>query len=165
MTQPVATHRAYIGIGANLGDAQATVRCALGALERLGRVTRRSSLYGSPPWGKLDQPDFVNAVAALETALAPQALLAALQALERELGRTPGPRWGARAIDLDILTYDDARIDEPGLQIPHRYLRERAFALVPLAEIDPAWIPARDARADRGTVVRLGPSSDRADDR
>jgi 2-amino-4-hydroxy-6-hydroxymethyldihydropteridine diphosphokinase len=92
-----------------------------------------------------EQPDFVNAVALLETSLEPAALLAALKAIEAELGRRPTFRWGPRAIDLDILTYGNERIEQPGLVIPHERLAERAFVLVPLAEIDPRFAAARDA--------------------
>jgi 2-amino-4-hydroxy-6-hydroxymethyldihydropteridine diphosphokinase len=132
----VRAHRAYVGLGANLGDARANVLLALDALGALGTVRRRSSLYQTRPWGNVDQPDFVNAVALLETALGPKALLGALRAIERKLGRVPGERWGPRAIDLDILTYDDLEIGEANLHVPHPGLRERAFVLVPLAEID-----------------------------
>jgi 2-amino-4-hydroxy-6-hydroxymethyldihydropteridine diphosphokinase len=111
----------------------------------LGTVQRRSRLYRTQPWGYTDQPDFVNAVAALSTELGPLDLLHALQALERELGRLPGIRWGPRAIDLDILTYDDFETGGDGLRLPHPHLYERAFVLVPLAEIDPAFVRARDA--------------------
>jgi 2-amino-4-hydroxy-6-hydroxymethyldihydropteridine diphosphokinase len=106
-----------------------------------------------------DQPPFVNAALALETALAPYPLLAALKALEAELGRVASFRWGPRAIDLDILTYGELRLDEPDLTIPHARLTERAFALVPLAEIDPAFAAARDALApgDLAAVERIGP--------
>lgn len=149
--------RAYIGVGANLGDPQATVAAALQALTALGRVTARSSFYRTQPWGKRDQPYFVNAVAALETDLAPRALLSALKRLERRFGRVPGERWGPRALDLDILTYGDLRIAEPDLCVPHPRLRERAFVLVPLAEIDPAWAAARDALGDDASVEALTP--------
>jgi 2-amino-4-hydroxy-6-hydroxymethyldihydropteridine diphosphokinase len=134
--------RAHIGVGANVGDAVTTVRGAIDALGRLGTVVRKSSLYRSKPWGVREQPDFINAVALLDTALDPQALLASLQELEREFGRIPGPRWGPRALDLDILTYDDGKLDEHGLIIPHPLLRERGFVLVPLAEIDDAYSDA-----------------------
>ena len=106
-----------------------------------------------------DQPPFVNAALALATALEPHALLAALKEIERELGRRPSFRWGPRAIDLDILAYDEVRIDEPALTIPHARLAERAFALVPLAEIAPAFAALRDAlpAAELAAVERIGP--------
>jgi 2-amino-4-hydroxy-6-hydroxymethyldihydropteridine diphosphokinase len=131
--------RAAIGIGSNLGDPRANVRRALRALERIGRVAAHSRLYRSKPWGVAEQPDFCNAVALLDTELEPRALLERLKSLERELGRLPSERWGPRAIDLDILTYESRRVDEPDLQIPHARLYERAFALVPLAELEPAY--------------------------
>lgn len=131
--------RAAIGIGSNLGDPRANVRAAFRALERAGRVVARSRLYRSKPWGMTDQPEFCNAVAIVETDLEPRALLALLKALEGELGRKPSVRWGPRLIDLDILTFGTRRVDEPDLQIPHPRLFERAFALVPLAELEPRY--------------------------
>jgi 2-amino-4-hydroxy-6-hydroxymethyldihydropteridine diphosphokinase len=110
----------------------------------LGAVDVRSQLYRTKPWGGIDQPDFINAVVALRTDLDPVPFLRALQSLERRLGRRPGARWGARAIDLDVLTFDDVR-SVGALVLPHPRLRERAFVLVPLAEIDPAYAPDRDA--------------------
>ena len=131
--------RVAIGVGSNLGDPPLNVRTAFDALEQIGEVVARSHLYRSKPWGKTDQPDFCNAVAIVDTALQPGPLLGALKALEAQLGRVPGERWGPRLIDLDILTYGDRQIDEPGLRVPHPRLHERGFALVPLAEVDPAY--------------------------
>lgn len=150
---------AHIGLGANLGDAVATLREAARRLERLGRVTARSSLYRTPAWGVTEQPPFVNAVVALETARDPHALLRALKALEDELGRTATFRWGPRTIDLDILTYDDVHLDEPALTIPHARLAERAFALVPLAEIAPAFVALLEAlpASEIAAIERIGP--------
>jgi 2-amino-4-hydroxy-6-hydroxymethyldihydropteridine diphosphokinase len=127
---------ARIGIGSNVGDAAANVRAAFEALSAAGVVTARSSLYRTKAWGVTDQADFFNAAALLETALSPRELLGALKAIEQEMGRTQTYHWGPRVIDLDILAYDDIKMDEPDLTIPHARLRERAFALVPLAEID-----------------------------
>jgi 2-amino-4-hydroxy-6-hydroxymethyldihydropteridine diphosphokinase len=151
--------RAAIGLGANLGDPVATVRAARAALSGLGRVVASSSLYRTPAWGVTEQPAFVNAAVVLETDLAPHALLAGLKDLEASLGRTTTYRWGPRAIDLDILAYDDLRLDEPDLTIPHARLRERAFALVPLAEIDAAFVPLRAAlpASELAGVERIGP--------
>jgi 2-amino-4-hydroxy-6-hydroxymethyldihydropteridine diphosphokinase len=148
---------AAIGIGSNVGDAAEHVRRAFTRLAELGTVVARSSLYRSPPWGVTDQAPFVNAVALLETALAPRALLAALKLIEREEGRVPTYRWGPRVLDLDILTYGEQRVDEPDLVVPHARLRERAFALVPLAEVDARWSAARDALppGERAGVVEL----------
>jgi 2-amino-4-hydroxy-6-hydroxymethyldihydropteridine diphosphokinase len=150
--------RALLGLGANLGDPIATLNEAKMRLGRLGAITAVSALYRTPPWGVLEQPPFVNAALALETALDPDALLAALKALERDLGRVASERWGPRAIDLDILDVEGVRRNDPHLTIPHQRLLERAFALVPLAEIEPAFAAARDAlaQADLAAVERIG---------
>ncbi len=150
--------RALLGLGANLGDPVATLNEAKARLAAIGRVTAMSSLYRTPPWGVTEQPPFVNAALALETSLDPDALLVALKALERELGRVASVRWGPRAIDVDILDVDGVRRNDPHLTIPHARLYERAFALVPLAEIEPAFIAARDAlpATDLAAVERIG---------
>jgi 2-amino-4-hydroxy-6-hydroxymethyldihydropteridine diphosphokinase len=150
---------AAIGIGSNAGDARARVRDAFDRLAALGTVVARSALYRTQPWGVTDQPAFVNAAASLDTALAPRALLAELKRIEDEAGRVPTYRWGPRVLDLDILTYGDLRVDEPDLVIPHARLPERAFALVPLAEIDPRYAELRDALppGERAGVVELPP--------
>jgi 2-amino-4-hydroxy-6-hydroxymethyldihydropteridine diphosphokinase len=138
--------RVYIGIGSNVDDPVHQVRKAIDALRAAGEVVVVSSLYRTAPWGKIDQPDFVNAAVALDTQLRPRPLLDVLKRLERELGREEhGERWGPRRIDFDILAYGDERVDEEDLVIPHPRLRERAFALVPLAEIAPAYATMRDA--------------------
>jgi 2-amino-4-hydroxy-6-hydroxymethyldihydropteridine diphosphokinase len=146
---------ACVGLGANLGDAAATVRMALQALDALPhtRLVRTSRLYRTPPWGNTSQPDFVNAVAVLETELDARDLLDGLLGIEREFGRvraTDGSdRWGARTLDLDLLLHGDTRIDEPGLHVPHPHLHERAFALLPLVEVMPdAVIPGRGRARD-----------------
>jgi 2-amino-4-hydroxy-6-hydroxymethyldihydropteridine diphosphokinase len=128
--------RAAIGIGSNLGNPPANVRAAFRALRSAGRVAATSQLYRTKPWGVADQPEFCNAVAIVETDLNPRELLEALKKIETDLGRVPGERWGPRAMDLDILLYGDRQVDEPGLHIPHPRLSERAFALIPLAEVD-----------------------------
>lgn len=158
---------AYIGLGANLGDAEVTVRAALAALSALPEthLLAGSRLYRTPAWGRLDQPAFINAVAALETALAPEALLDQLLALERSHGRQrlDGERWGPRTLDLDVLLFGDAVIDRPRLRVPHPHLHERAFALLPLAEIAPqALIPGHGtvqaalAQLETGGLVPIG---------
>jgi 2-amino-4-hydroxy-6-hydroxymethyldihydropteridine diphosphokinase len=102
------------------------------------RLLKRSRLFRSAPWGRLDQPEFINAAAMLETALAPRALLDAMLAIERAAGRErDGTHWGPRVLDLDLLVYGDRALNEPGLRVPHPHLPERAFVLVPLAEIAP----------------------------
>lgn len=137
MSAPV---RACIGLGANLGEAAATVRAAFPALAALPgcRLLATSRLYRTPAWGRTDQPDFINAAAVLETTLPAAELLAGLLEIERRAGRVRGgedTRWGPRMLDLDLLLYGDQELDLPGLQVPHPYLRQRAFVLVPLAEI------------------------------
>ena len=144
-----ASVRAFVGLGGNLGPVAETLRAAFAALDALPgtRLLRASRLYRTPAWGNEAQPDFVNAVAVLETVLRPQALLDALLALERDFGRerdAAGARWGPRTLDLDLLLHGDATIDAPGLHLPHPHLHQRAFVLVPLAEIAPdARIPNR----------------------
>ncbi|HET7663297.1 MAG TPA: 2-amino-4-hydroxy-6-hydroxymethyldihydropteridine diphosphokinase [Rhodanobacteraceae bacterium] len=130
--------QAYVALGANLGDPQAQVRAAMRALDTLAQthVTARSPLYLTPPWGVTAQPAFVNAVAGIETALSAHALLAALQTLESRAGRTrDGRRWGPRVLDLDLLLYGDMQLQDGQLAIPHPRLAERAFVLLPLADI------------------------------
>ena len=125
----------YLGLGSNLGDREANLRDALRALWRMGRVESVSSLYETEPVGP-PQPPFLNAACRFETGLEPRPLLRFLQGLEHELGRRPGgERWGPRPIDLDILLYEDRLVDEEGFVVPHPRLAERAFVLVPLAEI------------------------------
>jgi 2-amino-4-hydroxy-6-hydroxymethyldihydropteridine diphosphokinase len=131
---------AYIGLGANLGEPEVTIRRALDLLAAVPGVdvVLVSSLRETDPVGYLDQPRFLNGAARLETDLSPGALLAVLLEVERELGRTrEGARFGPRTIDLDLLLYGDEEVDEPGLTVPHPRLHQRRFALEPLAELDP----------------------------
>ena len=131
---------AYVALGSNLDDPRVQVERALTALVDIPdtRMVQRSSLYRSRPFGPVEQPDFVNAVAGVLTRLDPAALLAQLKALEAQLGRErPIVRWGPRRIDLDLLVHGDARIATADLQVPHPGIAERAFVLVPLAEIAP----------------------------
>ena len=146
---------AYIALGANLDDPLGQLRAALDAVAALpdSRMLRTSSFYRTAPVGAPGQPDYLNAVAVLETGLAPDDLLAALLEIEHDFGRRREYRNAPRTLDLDLLLYDDAVIDRPHLQIPHPRLHLRAFVLVPLAEIAPelrlpgrgsvaAWLPA-----------------------
>ncbi|WP_305804038.1 2-amino-4-hydroxy-6-hydroxymethyldihydropteridine diphosphokinase [Stenotrophomonas sp. YIM B06876] len=140
--------RASIGLGANLGDAEAAVRAAMVALDRLPatRVVACSRLFRTPAWGNEAQPPFINAAAVVDTGLSAPELLQALLQTERAFGRIrlPGERWGPRTLDLDLLLYGEQVIALPHLQVPHPYLHERAFALLPLADIAPdAVIPGR----------------------
>ena len=136
MTTPVI---AFVGLGGNLGDPEVTLDAALQALDGVQetRLLRASRLYRTPAWGVEQQPDFINAVVMLETRLGAPALLESLFVIERQHGRVreAEQRWGPRTLDLDLLLYGDAVIDEPGLRVPHPHLHERAFALLPLLEI------------------------------
>ena len=133
---------AYVGLGSNLESPRRQITTAVAALGALPGTSleRCSSLYRSAPVGFADQPDFVNAVVCVQTSLSPHELLDALLAIEREHGRTRTVRNGPRTLDLDLLLHGDAMIDAPGLQIPHPRLAERAFVIVPLAEIAPALV-------------------------
>jgi 2-amino-4-hydroxy-6-hydroxymethyldihydropteridine diphosphokinase len=139
---------AYVGLGANLGDRKGSI---LRAAELIG-ARRLSTIRETEPWGLVDQPPFLNAVAEVETDLAPQALLVRLLEVERDLGRVrDGERWGPRAIDLDLLLYGTETIDEPGLRVPHPRLHERLFVLEPLAELAPELDVA--GRGDVGSLL------------
>lgn len=130
---------AYIGLGSNLGNPTEQLSRALAELAQIPctELNSHSSLYLSPPMGGMDQPDYINAVAGLETALEPEELLHNLQAIESAHGRIRGERWGARTLDLDLLVYGSKIIDTPNLKMPHPGLCERAFVLYPLYEIAP----------------------------
>ena len=153
-------HTAFIALGSNLGDPASTLRRAIAALAEMpqSRLATASSLYRSTPMGHADQPDFVNAVAQLSTTLAPQALLAALLAIEKDFGRERTFRNAPRTLDLDLLLYDAQVLDEPGLCLPHPRMHQRAFVLAPLIEIAPACIiPGRGSAAD--WLARCGEQS------
>ena len=151
--------RVLIALGGNVGDVRATF---LKAIARIRGMTQavllaRSSDYATPPWGEEKQPRFINACIEIETGLDPHALLLALQKIEKSFGRDRAreKRWGPRTLDLDMLAYDDVRIDRPELTLPHPRLFERAFVLVPLAEIAPdrviAGHPVKTALAGLST--------------
>jgi len=156
---------ALIGLGGNLGDVRATFDRAVTLLceDETVRLVARSSDFRTPPWGVLDQPAFINRCLVVETALAPRALLDRGLAVERKLGRDRAreQRWGPRPIDIDLLSYDGADIDEPGLRLPHPEILRRAFVLVPLAEIAPdrliGGVTVRDAlgKLDTTGIERL----------
>lgn len=158
---------ALIGLGGNIGDARATLDRAVFLLcDGVDiRLIARSSDYQTAPWGVSDQPPFINLCLRVETALSPHDLLRRALAVEKRLGRdrAAGTRWGPRAVDIDILAYDDVAVDDPDLRLPHPFLAERAFVLIPLAEIAPDRVIAgrtvRDlaARVDAAGVERLPP--------
>jgi 2-amino-4-hydroxy-6-hydroxymethyldihydropteridine diphosphokinase len=144
---------AYVGLGSNLADPVAQVRRALDELAGIPdtQLIARSPLYKSPPLGPQDQPDYINAVAALDTRLAPLDLLAALHDIERRHGRMrDATRWGPRGLDLDLLLYGDVVMDTAELTLPHPGLPERAFVLYPLFDVAPQL-----AVPGRGTVREL----------
>lgn len=129
----------FLGLGGNIGAPDKAMRAALTALDRRSDTTivEVSSLYRTPPWGMADQPDFLNAVAHIRTALEPRKLLAVCLEIERTLKRVRTLRWGPRSIDMDILIFGARIIEEEGLSVPHPRMAERAFVLAPLAEIAP----------------------------
>ena len=129
--------RVYLGLGANLGDREASIDKAMLALEGLAAVDGTSSLYETEPWGYKDQPRFLNSVCTGTTELGARALLDGVKAIEEELGREATFRNGPRSIDIDILFYGDQIVDEDGLQIPHPGIPDRTFVLVPLLELAP----------------------------
>ena len=143
--------RAAIGLGANLGDAAGSVRAAMDALAGLPATTLQaaSRFYRTPAWGVTAQPDFINAVALVETTLSPRDLLDALLAIERSFGRTrlDGERWGPRTLDLDILLFGNRLLSEERLTVPHYHMHARAFVLYPLAEIAPPDLQLPDGRS------------------
>ena len=148
--------QAAIALGANLGDCRATLEGALAALEASPgvRLLARSHWYRSAPVGP-PQPDYLNGCALLAVALEPEALLERLLATERRFGRVRGERWGPRSLDLDLLLMGDRRLSTPRLTLPHPRLRERAFVLVPLAEIAPAWIDPISGRSVAALAAAL----------
>lgn len=152
MTAPA---RAYVAFGANLGDPAAAFALALERIASLPgtRVVAQSALYRTAPIGVAGQPDYINAVIAVDTALAPRALLDALLAIEHEGGRTRDYHQAPRTMDLDLLLHGDSVVSEPGLELPHPRMHQRAFVLKPLAEIAPAaMIPGH------GSVAALLPT-------
>jgi 2-amino-4-hydroxy-6-hydroxymethyldihydropteridine diphosphokinase len=160
-----APAEAFIALGGNVGDVRATFDRAITLLceNDKTRLTARSSDYRTPPWGVTDQPPFINAVIAVATILPPRALLTRALEVERTLGRDRGRerRWGPRTIDIDLLAYDDLALAEPDLFLPHPRMFERAFVLVPLAEIAPdrviGGVRVADVlgRVDAGDIEKL----------
>jgi len=159
---------AYVALGSNLGDRAALLRGALAALQRAGdvRVVAESAVYETAPVGGPAQPDYLNMVVAVKPSLSPEALLERCLSIEAEHGRVRRERWGARTLDLDLLSYDAATLRTERLTLPHPRMAERAFVLVPLAEIAPALkigdttVGELAERIDRSGLRRLGPLAD-----
>ncbi|GAB2657735.1 2-amino-4-hydroxy-6-hydroxymethyldihydropteridine diphosphokinase [Arenimonas aestuarii] len=150
---PAAPVPAWVAIGGNQGEVRTTLEAAIDAIDALAGtcVLQRSALYRTPAWGRTDQPDFINGVIAVETVLAAPDLLAELLGIERRFGRRrdeDAGRWGPRTLDLDLLLYDDQVLELPGLSLPHPRLHERAFVLVPLADIAPGLVVPGRGRVD-----------------
>jgi 2-amino-4-hydroxy-6-hydroxymethyldihydropteridine diphosphokinase len=143
--------RAFVALGGNLGDTRAALQQALDALGALPRtrLVAHSRFYRTPPWGLLEQPPFLNAAAELETALGPHELLDALLRIERDAGRVrDGERWGPRTLDLDLLHMDGVVMHDDRLTLPHSRIAERAFVLLPLADLAPALEVPGQGRVD-----------------
>ena len=161
MTPGGATRRAYLGIGSNLGDRLEHLQLAVDDLAAADGVdlVAVSPVYETEPVGGPEQPDYLNAVVAVDTDRTPRALLELARAIEAHAQRIRTVRWGPRTLDVDVLLVGDERVDEPDLVVPHPRMAERAFVVVPLADLDPSWrtrIPT-DAASVRPTGLRLAP--------
>jgi 2-amino-4-hydroxy-6-hydroxymethyldihydropteridine diphosphokinase len=146
MVSPTTPERVFLGLGSNLGDREAAIDEALRRLAAIPgtRIVRAAAVRETEPWGVAEQPWFLNTVVEIKTGAEPESLLAAVKAIEREMGRVPGPRWGPRLIDIDLLLYGERRISTPALQLPHPGLRDRSFVREPLAEIAPEVLEGFD---------------------
>jgi 2-amino-4-hydroxy-6-hydroxymethyldihydropteridine diphosphokinase len=150
---------ALVGLGGNLGERAIVLSNAAAALrdKAAAGAFRASHLYETRPWGKTDQPDFLNAVVSFETSLDPRALVDLLQQIEKRAGREESERWGPRVLDLDLLDLDGAILSEEGLTLPHPRIAERGFVLVPLCEIEPGWTDPLTGRTAAGMLEQLDP--------
>lgn len=152
---PGRSERAYLSLGGNLGEPAKSMAAALRMLDAdpLTRVVAVSSLYRTSPWGKLDQPDFLNIAAEIVTRQTPHGLLDLCLGAERALKRVRGERWGPRIVDIDLLAFDGLSVHDAGLELPHPRMTERAFVLVPLAEIAPELVIDGKTIADRSAAI------------
>jgi 2-amino-4-hydroxy-6-hydroxymethyldihydropteridine diphosphokinase len=159
MSRP-AMPAVLLSLGANQGDRAANLRAAVAGLGRFLDMRAVSAVYETAPMYETDQPAFLNLAVVAGTDLPPAALLAALKALERRLGRLPTTRFGPRPIDIDIVFYDDRMIDAPDLTIPHPAMAERGFVLAPAADVAPAWRHPADGLTVAEMLASLGPLGD-----
>lgn len=148
---------AYLGLGSNLGDREQNLRSAIKAIGQVKgiRINKTSSFYDTKPWGKIDQDNFLNAVISVVTDLPPLELLDKLQEIEIKMGRQRLEKWGPRNIDIDILLYGDEVLDGPELKVPHPYMRDRLFVLIPLQEIDSAIKFPDDGMDIKEVLIRV----------
>jgi 2-amino-4-hydroxy-6-hydroxymethyldihydropteridine diphosphokinase len=149
--------RSYLGLGSNVGDRAGALQAAVDGLAAADGVTvvAASPVYETDPVGGPEQPEYLNAVVAVDTDRTARELLEVAKRLEHEAGRVPGERWGPRPLDVDVLLVDDDEVDEPDLVVPHPRLYERAFVMVPLADLDPMlapWVPPVEAEVRRSEV-------------
>lgn len=159
-----SVRRAYFGLGSNLGDRAAMLQGAVDGLAATDgiSVVAVSHVYETEPVGGPDQPEYLNAVVAVDTDLTPRQLLEIAQRLEAEAGRVRGAQWGPRTLDVDVLLVGDEHVDEPDLVVPHPRLYERAFVMVPLADIDPMlspWVPSAETGVRRSEVELAQPQT------
>ena len=167
------SYTCYLSLGANLGQREVSIIEAMRLLQASEKIqlTAVSSLYETPPWGKLDQPAFINAAAAVKTELAPLELLQICQSIEKQLGRQRHEHWGARTIDVDMLYIPGVTMDEEALKLPHPYMLQRSFVLVPLAEVAGDMVIAGKnvkehmlALGDRETILNIRPAQSVAEE-
>ena len=167
------SYTCYLSLGANLGQREVSIIEAMRLLQASEKIqlTAVSSLYETPPWGKLDQPAFINAAAAVKTELAPLELLQICQSIEKQLGRQLHEHWGARTIDVDMLYIPGVTMDEEALKLPHPYMLQRSFVLVPLAEVAGDMVIAGKnvkehmlALGDRETILNVRPAQSVAEE-
>ncbi|WP_276359877.1 2-amino-4-hydroxy-6-hydroxymethyldihydropteridine diphosphokinase [Daejeonella sp. H1SJ63] len=149
-------HTTFLLLGSNMGDSKQYIADAIYMIgEKIGKVEKQSSLYQTASWGKSDQPDFINQAIELRTELNPESLLKSILEIEKLLGRQRSEKWGSRTIDIDILLYEDQIIDDPDLKIPHPFLPERRFALMPLHEIAPDFIHSASGKTIEQLLLEL----------
>ena len=167
------SYTCYLSLGANLGQREVSIIEAMRLLQASEKIqlTAVSSLYETPPWGKLDQPAFINAAVAVKTELAPLELLQICQSIEKQLGRQRHEHWGARTIDVDMLYIPGVTMDEEALKLPHPYMLQRSFVLVPLAEVAGDMVIAGKnvkehmlALGDRETILNVRPAQSVAEE-